>query len=35
LQRAYRMRDTIKTQLGILDSEYKGKDVPVFGIKEV
>lgn len=35
LQRAYRMRDTIKTQLGILDSEYRGKDVPVFGIKEV
>jgi len=35
LQRAYRMRDMIKTQLGILDSEYKGKDVPVFGIKEV
>jgi len=35
LQRAYRMRDTIKTQLGILDSEYKGKDVPVFGVKEV
>ena len=35
LQRAYRMRDTINTQLGLLDSEYKGKDVPHFGIKEV
>jgi len=35
LQRAYRMRDIIKTQLGILDSEYKGKDVPVFSIKKV
>ena len=35
LQRAYRMRDMIKTQLGILDDEYKGKDVPVFGIREV
>lgn len=35
LQRAYRMRDTIKTQLGILDSEYRGKDVPVFSIKDV
>lgn len=35
LQRAYRMRDTIKTQLGILDSEYKGKDVPVFSIRDV
>lgn len=35
LQRAYRMRDIIKTQLGLLDSEYKGKDVPVFGIREV
>lgn len=35
LRRARIMRDTIKTQLGILDIEYKGKDVPVFGIKEV
>jgi len=35
LQRAYRMRDMIKTQLGILDAEYKGKDVPVFSVKEV
>jgi ATP-dependent Lon protease len=35
LQRAYRMRDTIKTQLGILDAEYKGKDVPTFSVREV
>ena len=34
LRRARMMRDTIKTQLGILDIEYKGKDVPVFSIKE-
>jgi ATP-dependent Lon protease len=33
LRRAQYMRETIKTQLGILDSEYKGKDVPVFSIK--
>lgn len=35
LRRARIMRDTIKTQLGILDIEYKGKDVPVFSVKEV
>jgi ATP-dependent Lon protease len=35
LRRARMMRDTIKTQLGILDSEYRGKDVPVFSVKEV
>lgn len=35
LRRAFRMRDTIKTQLGLLDSEFAGKDVPVFGVKEV
>jgi len=35
LQRSHRMRDTIKTQLGLLDSEYKGKDVPHFGIREM
>ncbi|GHU57440.1 hypothetical protein AGMMS49975_23040 [Clostridia bacterium] len=35
LKRAFRMRDMIKTQLGILDAEYKGKDVPVFGVREV
>ena len=35
LRRARIMRDTIKTQIGILDVEYKGKDVPIFSIKEV
>lgn len=35
LRRAIKMRDTIKTQLGILDVEYKGKDVPVFSVREV
>jgi ATP-dependent Lon protease len=35
LRRARMMRDTIKIQLGILDSEYKGKDVPIFSIREV
>jgi ATP-dependent Lon protease len=35
LRRAKLMRDTIKTQLGILDIEYKGKDVPLFSVKEV
>ncbi|GHS97035.1 hypothetical protein AGMMS50276_16400 [Synergistales bacterium] len=35
LGRARKMRDTIKYQLGILDSEYKGKDMPMFGIREV
>ncbi len=34
LRRARMMRDTIKVQLGILDSEYKGKDVPMFTTKE-
>ena len=32
LGRARKMRDTIKYQLGILDSEYAGKDVPLFAI---
>lgn len=35
LRRARMMRDTIKTQLGILDIEYKGKDVPIFSIKDI
>jgi ATP-dependent Lon protease len=35
LRRARMMRDTIKTQLGILDAEYKGKGVPVFSVREV
>lgn len=30
--RARRMRDTIKYQLGLLDSEYAGKDLPAFKI---
>lgn len=30
--RARRMRDTIKTQLGLLDVEYRGKDLPTFKI---
>ena len=28
------MRDIIKIQLGILDKEFKGKDVPVYKIKD-
>ena len=32
LDRARKMRDTIKYQLGILDEEYKGKDIPRFSI---
>jgi ATP-dependent Lon protease len=32
LDRARKMRDTIKYQLGILDVEYRGKDIPVFSI---
>ena len=32
LDRARKMRDTIKYQLGILDEEYKGKDIPSFTI---
>lgn len=34
LNPARKMRDIIKIQLGILDKEFKGKDVPVFKIKE-
>jgi len=34
LRRAKMMRDTIRVQLGILDSEYRGKDVPLFSIRE-
>ena len=26
------MRDTIKYQLGLLDDEYKGKDIPAFTV---
>ena len=32
LDRARKMRDTIKYQLGLLDDEYKGKDIPVFTV---
>lgn len=32
LDRARKMRDTIKYQLGILDEEYRGKDIPVFTV---
>lgn len=35
LRPACEMRQTIKTQLEILDSEFRGKDVPVFNVKEV
>jgi len=33
LSRAYKMRDTIKYQLGLLDIEYRGKNVPAFSIR--
>jgi ATP-dependent Lon protease len=33
LDRARKMRDTIRYQLGILDVEYRGKDMPVFSVK--
>lgn len=33
LDRARKMRDTIKYQLGILDVEYRGKDLPVFSLR--
>jgi ATP-dependent Lon protease len=35
LDRAKRMRDTIKYQLGILDPEYRGKDVPLLTVREL
>ena len=35
LTRAIKMRDTIKYQLGLLDSEYAGKDLPIFDVREV
>lgn len=34
LRRACTMRATIKMQLGILDSEYRGKDIPQFTINK-
>lgn len=33
LNRARKMRDTIKYQLGLLDAEYSGKDLPLFSVK--
>jgi ATP-dependent Lon protease len=33
LERARKMRDTIKYQLGVLDSEYRGKDIPAFSVR--
>jgi len=33
LDRARKMRDTIKYQLGILDVEYRGKDIPAFSVR--
>jgi len=35
LRRATRMRDTIKYQLGLLDVEYAGKELPVFKVREI
>ncbi len=34
LSRAVKMRYTIRYQLGLLDSEYAGKDMPVFKVKD-
>jgi ATP-dependent Lon protease len=34
LRRACAMRSTIKMQLGILDSEYRGKNIPQFTVNE-
>jgi ATP-dependent Lon protease len=33
LDRARKMRDTIKYQLGVLDEEYRGKDIPAFSVR--
>ncbi|MCX5813953.1 MAG: BREX system Lon protease-like protein BrxL [Proteobacteria bacterium] len=33
LDRARKMRDTIKYQLGLLDAEYRGKDIPAFSVR--
>ena len=33
LDRARKMRDTIKYQLGMLDVEYRGKDMPAFSVR--
>jgi ATP-dependent Lon protease len=34
LRPAKKMRNTIKTQLGLLDTEYKGKDIPNIQVKQ-
>ncbi len=34
LDRARKMRDTIRYQLGLLDIEYSGKDMPAFSVKK-
>jgi len=33
LDRARKMRDTIRYQLGLLDIEYRGKDIPAFSVR--
>ena len=33
LDRARKMRDTIKYQIGVLDEEYRGKDIPAFSVR--
>lgn len=33
--RARKMRDTIKYQLGLLDTEYAGKDLPAFSVRNI
>ena len=33
LDRARKMRDTIRYQLGMLDVEYRGKDIPLFSVR--
>jgi len=33
LDRARKMRDTIRYQLGVLDEEYRGKDIPAFSVR--
>ena len=35
LRTATKMRGIIKIQLGILDSEFKGKSVPNFSVKDI
>lgn len=35
LRRACNMRATIKMQLGIMDAEYRGKDLPLFKVRDL